>query len=57
MDSLVAWCGFVDVLKTSIAQPSPSGRSTQIGVVSSKLTATPYSRPSVASSTSFCTSP
>ena len=42
---------------SSTASPAPDTRSMQIVVVSRKLTAMSYSSASVASMTSFCTSP
>ena len=49
--------GLASVPIRSIASPIPTGRSMHSVVVSVKLTLTPYSSASVASITSFCTSP
>ena len=54
---IVARKRFVSVSPISNASPRPSRRSTQIVVVSSKPTSSPYSSASVAWMTSFCTSP
>ena len=49
--------GVIYALRSSYAAPLPTGRSTQIVVVSRNATATPNSSASVASMTCFWTSP
>ncbi len=54
---IVARNGFDSALRISTASPVPIGRSMQIVVVSRNVTSRPKSLASVASMTSFWTSP